>query len=443
MQIPDTLSLGCDVNLMAGPSFEEFAPAPDCVCPGCARERGSTSRPSVRPGGHPGARGARHALVAALAASSVLGLAATPAPALAARPVPAAPAAVDAGDTVGTPQGGAGQLQGGAAPVDPGEQGGAVARTTREAIIARARAWVAQGVPYSLTAFHSDGYRQDCSGFVSMAWGLGSNQWTGSLSAFGTRITKGQLRPGDILLFHNPADPEKGSHVTVFGGWEDSAHTRYTAYEQTPPGTRRQSTPYAYWTNSSQYVPYRPGNLASGAGGSRAEHGAFPGAAALGPGARGHAVTRLGELLVRRGGSRFYAVGPGPRWGGSDRRATRAFQRAQGWRGEPADGVPGSRTWEYLVTGRGKDIPAAPSSRALPRYPGADAFRPGRPDAAVTLLGRRLVEKGFGRFYAVGPGPRWGEADRRATEAFQRAQGWRGASADGHPGPETWRRLFS
>lgn len=53
------------------------------------------------------------------------------------------------------------------------------------------------------------------------------------------------------------------------------------------------------------------------------------------------------------------------------------------------------------------------------------------------------MKKGFGKHYTKGPGPRWGEGDRRAVEAFQRSQGWRGGAADGYPGPETWRRLFS
>ena len=61
----------------------------------------------------------------------------------------------------------------------------------------------------------------------------------------------------------------------------------------------------------------------------------------------------------------------------------------------------------------------------------------------VTELGKQLVKKGFGKYYTTGPGPRWGEPDRRNVEAFQRAQGWRGGAADGYPGPETWRRLFS
>ncbi|NEA39255.1 C40 family peptidase, partial [Streptomyces sp. SID11385] len=179
-----------------------------------------------------------------------------------------------------------------------------------------------------MSEYHADGYRQDCSGFVSMAWDLRSNQWTGSLASFGERITKDELKPGDMLLFHNPRNPEDGSHVTLFGGWADAAHTKYTAYEQTPPHTRRQTTPYAYWTDSSEYVPYRPKNLAGGSGGPQSH--AFPGTAAFGPGKAGARVTRLGELLVARGAGRYYKIGPGPRWTEADRRATAAFQRAQG-----------------------------------------------------------------------------------------------------------------
>lgn len=76
-------------------------------------------------------------------------------------------------------------------------------------------------------------------------------------------------------------------------------------------------------------------------------------------------------------------------------------------------------------------------------YPGMNFFRPGQDNAYVTLLGRRLVEKGFGRYFTSEPGARWSEEDRRNVEAFQRAQGWSGGEADGYPGPETWRRLFA
>ncbi|MYV51738.1 peptidoglycan-binding protein, partial [Streptomyces sp. SID3212] len=145
------------------------------------------------------------------------------------------------------------------------------------------------------------------------------------------------------------------------------------------------------------------------------------------------------------------------------------FQLAQGWRGAEADGLPGPQTWRLLVNGLGMGIAetggksaaraagggaasggGASAGRAasggttagVPAYPGLGSFRPGRSGPYVERLGERLVRKGFGRHYTSGPGPSWGEADRRNVEAFQRAQGWRGSAADGYPGPETWRRLF-
>ncbi|MFF9667132.1 peptidoglycan-binding protein, partial [Streptomyces althioticus] len=171
----------------------------------------------------------------------------------------------------------------------------------------------------------------------------------------------------------------------------------------------------------------------------------FPGTDQFGPGASNAYVTRLGELLVQRGGSRFYAVGPGPQWGEADRKATQAFQLAQGWRGSSADGIPGPTTWDYLINGKGHDIPAADSvapTASTSTFPGTDKFRPGANTQYVTALGKQLVRKGYGRFYAVGPGPRWSDSDRRAVQAFQLAQGWSGAGADGYPGPLTWSRLM-
>ncbi|WPR53072.1 hypothetical protein SJI45_20435 [Streptomyces sp. S399] len=165
-----------------------------------------------------------------------------------------------------------------------------------------------------MDGYWSDGYRQDCSGFVSMAWNLGRSEWTGSLASVAERITKDDLQPGDILLFHNAENPEGGSHVTLFGGWTDSARTRYTAYEQTRPATRRQATPYAYWTNSARFLPYRYRGLA---GGGRTDPSgpvrARPGADSSGPGTRNAHVTRLGQRLVARGGGRPHQDGPGPR----------------------------------------------------------------------------------------------------------------------------------
>ncbi|MER5820094.1 peptidoglycan-binding protein, partial [Streptomyces californicus] len=343
-----------------------------------------------------------------------------------------------------TPQGERGPLRGTGASGPP-SAGSTVRTTTRAEILARAQRWVTAKVPYSMEKYWSDGYRQDCSGFVSMAWNLGNNEWTGSLAGYATRIARSDLQPGDILLFHNPADPSKGSHVTIFGGWSDSARTHYLAYEQARPQTRKQSTPMAYWNNSSRYVAYRYKGVAGGSPGSGSSTG-FPGAGRFGPGADNAHVTRLGEMLVQRGGRRFYTTGPGPVWSAADQRATQAFQRAQGWQGKEADGLPGPHTWRLLTTGGGRDIPAtgaggSPNTAAT--FPGRGYFKPGQSNGHVERLGRQLVKKGYGKHYVSGPDPRWTEADRRNVEAFQRAQGWRGGAADGYPGPETWRRLFA
>ncbi|MFE7761931.1 peptidoglycan-binding protein [Streptomyces sp. NPDC057438] len=543
---------------METPVFEEIDPGTDCECPGCVHRRrvlpyaaryGQTS--------HPAARSVRNALVVATAAGAALG-AGHVVPAVAAAHGPARPGAVPAGEGPDTPQGKKGALHGPRGRPADGEKPPkevTLPPTTRADIIRRARTWIEAEVPYSMREYWSDGYRQDCSGFVSMAWNLPGNEWTGSLGKFAQRISKDRLEPGDMLLFHNPKDPQKGSHVVIFGGWTDYAETHYIAYESARPYARRQATPYGYWDNAARYVPYRYKGLiaddedlpddgtdsAGGAGtpaapprtpetpGAKGAAGPsmrdrFPGPEAFGPGARNKYVARLGQMLVERGGARFYTGGPGPVWSDADRRATRAFQRAQGWSGHFADGIPGPLTWSYLVAGRGRDIPpagnagpkgkpAAPeppavhrppgkpggpgtpgapapsgtpgasrppgapsvkptppglprepakparpggsgtsvvpgglrpsASHGVPGYPGRGMFRPGADNAYVTRLGKQLVEKGFGKYYTSGPGPRWGESDRRNVEAFQRAQGWRGGAADGYPGPETWRRLFS
>lgn len=428
---------------MTVPVFEEYEPAVDCTCAGCAAQRRTSARAlSARHGGYPAAHGARRALVLVTAAGVVLSSGA--AEAATATGHAAGPARTDApaDPEPATPQGVKGPLKGAGASGPPSAP--TYRKTTRADIINRAKVWVSAKVPYSMEKYWSDGYRQDCSGFVSMAWNLGGNEWTGSLDQYGTRISRAELQPGDILLFHNPADPNRGSHVTIFGGWTDYRHSHYTAYEQARPRTRKQATPMAYWNNSDRYVAYRYRGLTGGAGGSGSST-SFPGAGKFGPGANNKYVTQLGKMLVARGGKRFYSQGPGPRWGEADRRATQAFQLAQGWRGKEADGIPGPQTWRHLVNGTGRSIPAAGtggSPNTAAPFPGRGYFKPGQSNSHVARLGKQLVKKGYGRHYLSGPGPRWTEADRRNVEAYQRSLGWRGSEADGYPGPETWRRLF-
>ncbi|UUN27076.1 peptidoglycan-binding protein [Streptomyces sp. FIT100] len=494
---------------MTVPAFEEYEPPADCPCAGCARQRHASSRGHARPWSarlRTAARGPRRALVLFTAAGVVLGggtagAAADSTGTAAGGPAPSGPVGAARSPEPGaaqapepetaqspesqtpqtpepeatkspepettqapepeTPQGGQGPLYGRPAPAPAGGAAPELRTMTRAQIINRAKLWVKDKVPYSMGLFWSDGYRQDCSGYVSMAWNLLGNEWTGSLAQYGVRIAREDLQPGDILLFHNEADPGNGSHVTIFGGWTDYSHTHYIAYEQARPNTRRRATPMAYWNNSGRYVAYRYRGLvgATALGGTPVpapvpQHAAaavpaYPGAHHFTTGADNQYVTQIGRLLVDRGAERYYGKGPGSRWSEEDRQATKAFQRAQGWKGTEADGKPGPQTWRHLVNGTGRDIPRgagqAPAtvSAQVPDYPGRGYFRPGQSNPHVEKLGRQLVKRGFGKHYTNGPGPRWSEADRRNVEAFQRSQGWRGGAADGSPGPETWRRLFS
>lgn len=368
---------------MEAPVFEEFDPASDCDCAGCVHWR--RVMPHSSNAGLVSHPAACKALVLAAAAGTVLGIG-QPTPAVAAAHGPAQPG-IPAGDEPDTPQGGKAPLHGpqGRPPAKPGKPSTLTRTpaTTRAEIINRAKGWVAAQVPYSMDAYWSDGYRQDCSGFVSMAWSLPGNEWTGTLGAYGVRISRDQLQPGDILLFHNPADPEKGSHVVIFGGWTDYTHTYYLAYEQTLPHTRKQATPYGYWSNSDRYLPYRYKGLDDGASGAVASSQdtkvtRYPGYAYFGYGASNAYVTQLGRLLVQRGGPLLH-LGPG---------AALVGRGPAGHRSVPA-GAGLDRGGRGRAAGA-RDV-VVPGGEQGQRHPGAVRGRIPRAAAVRPLLASRLV----------------------------------------------------
>ncbi|KAL0213744.1 hypothetical protein P9112_005928 [Eukaryota sp. TZLM1-RC] len=125
----------------------------------------------------------------------------------------------------------------------------------RQTVLARGKRWVDKGVPYSQKKTF-EGYRTDCSGFVSMAWKLAKpGRTTRNLSGVSKRISKkSQIQPGDAML-------NVGSHVALFVAWADKAKTKYVAYEES--GSKKKAikrvTPYPYW--SGGYHPYRYNNI--------------------------------------------------------------------------------------------------------------------------------------------------------------------------------------
>ncbi|MBE6049028.1 MAG: hypothetical protein E7213_11640 [Clostridium sp.] len=95
-------------------------------------------------------------------------------------------------------------------------------------------------------------YGNDCSGFVSAAWGI-SRHTTSTLPDVSRQISYNDLQPGDIL---NKA----GSHVVLFGGWADNAKTKMIILEQTPPKAKKSTKDKSYYT-SRGYVARRWNNL--------------------------------------------------------------------------------------------------------------------------------------------------------------------------------------
>jgi hypothetical protein len=98
-------------------------------------------------------------------------------------------------------------------------------------IIDRALSWVDANVMYSQVQF-TNGWRQDCSGFVSMSWKLvdtkpGLVTWT--MHERSHPIQWHELRSGDALNIPH-------HHVMLFAGWADKAKTKICAIEEYATG---------------------------------------------------------------------------------------------------------------------------------------------------------------------------------------------------------------
>ncbi|MET9431897.1 MULTISPECIES: peptidoglycan-binding protein [unclassified Streptomyces] len=142
-------------------------------------------------------------------------------------------------------------------------------------------------------------------------------------------------------------------------------------------------------------------------------------------------------------------------------RASAALCRAHGW---SAGSVIGHKEWTRTKTdprgfemrtmrsriaarlgkpAGGPGTPSRPGTPATPRYqpfPGSSFFTSATSSPVITAMGRRLVAEGCSA-YAVGPGPRWSEADRRSYAKWQRKLGFTGSDADGVPGRASWNAL--
>lgn len=100
-------------------------------------------------------------------------------------------------------------------------EGTTSSKIVRNDILTRSQSWIDERVPYNQGANHTNRfgtYRTDCSGFVSMAWGLDQSRTTWTLWNVSKTISSGELQPGDALL----KDSDDTDHVALFVRWAGS-----------------------------------------------------------------------------------------------------------------------------------------------------------------------------------------------------------------------------
>jgi hypothetical protein len=98
---------------------------------------------------------------------------------------------------------------------------------TRKEVIKRANHWIKKKIRYSQSAYYQ-GYRRDCSGFVSMAWKLKHSYTSSSIRGVARRISASRLKPGDAV--------RRTGHVEIFGGWKNKRKRTYWALEESTWG---------------------------------------------------------------------------------------------------------------------------------------------------------------------------------------------------------------
>ncbi|MEU0882539.1 hypothetical protein ABZ345_28365 [Lentzea sp. NPDC005914] len=136
---------------------------------------------------------------------------------------------------------------------------------SRSEIVERACSWLRDSVAYSQTKFHQNEhgiYRADCSGFVSMAWGLPGvpevrhgGLDTRGLVLVSSLIPPEELKAGDVIIRANGTNQTR--HVVIFAAWAEEPG-RYWAYEQAGGHrTRLRSVLYPYEAGAEQYAPRR------------------------------------------------------------------------------------------------------------------------------------------------------------------------------------------
>lgn len=138
----------------------------------------------------------------------------------------------------------------------------ASASGARREAVERGFEWLDDDVPYSQTGSH-DGYRTDCSGFVSMCWGL---EVSANTSAFYSGTANTRLGSYEDLVVADAL--VKRGHIVLFLGWNDDEHDGVCVLEQASTASDMQFRVRTRASlESSGYKPIRATKLrADGSG---------------------------------------------------------------------------------------------------------------------------------------------------------------------------------
>ncbi|GAB3494156.1 hypothetical protein GCM10027521_42340 [Amycolatopsis cihanbeyliensis] len=284
---------------------------------------------------------------------------------------------------------------------------------TRDDILVRGKSWIDERVPYSQSSWHTNQfgrYRQDCSGYVSMAWGLHRVRWTGDIMEVAHRIDRRDLLPGDALWLHGSST----QHMALFVRWADSAETRAVVWEEYRTGTVASERTWSA-SRTSRFNAIRYDNVIEGdattCATAQLSHTRYP---ALAAGASGELVRAAQCLLIRAG----FNTGEGGPSGTFDPTTADAARQFRASVGLPAEGEVDAHTWTALLSaGSTPTIQDGSSGGAVLRVQRAlNAAR----SAGLTVDGR------------FGP---------RTTAAVRDYQSASGLGVDGIVGPNTWKAL--
>jgi len=140
--------------------------------------------------------------------------------------------------------------------------GGAISRGT---VLTRARHWLRLNVPYYQEGYAYDinkgrRFRTDCSGFISMAWGLTRSLNTSTLKTVSNPVAWGKLTAGDMVL--KGTGPWAAQHVKLFEKWANKKHTTMWIVEEGTTATDMNHKKVTVaWLKNNKYQPRRYNNI--------------------------------------------------------------------------------------------------------------------------------------------------------------------------------------